>query len=89
MLKALARLLVSLVPSIIKSIKKKRMENAEWMLARDEMWVDVIAILETRLETQKRNGQSREARETTRLIKYLKKNKPGAAISTAVQTRQQ
>ena len=87
MLKPLARLLIRFIPQALKLIKKKRMENMEWHLARDEMWADVIQILSDRRLEQQRTGQSREARETLRMIKYLQKNKPGARIKEAVEMR--
>lgn len=87
MLKPLARLLLGIIPQAFKLIKKKRMDNMEWHLARDEMWTDVIQILSDRRLEQQKSGQSREARETLRMIKYLKKNKPGAQIRDAVEMR--
>ena len=89
MLKTLARLLLRLAPSAVRLIKKKRMDKMEWALARDEMWADVITILENRHKEQQRSGQSREARETLRMIRYLKRNKPGAKIREAVEKRGQ
>lgn len=89
MLKALGRLALRLIPNLIKALKKKRMQNMEWALARDEMWVDVIQILKDRAHQQAQSGQRREARETKKMIKYLEANKPGAQIRHAVQQRGQ
>lgn len=89
MFKPLARWVLVALPKIIRMIKKKKAENMEWDLARDEMWADVIKILEDRHEAQQAHGMSREARETRKMIKYLKKNKPGAQIRDAVQMRGQ